>query len=323
MTSWINARPIKRIFKEKIEKIEKIKHCYEPYLFNHESGRNISNNIRKFGIYLTDIKKIVNVYKPYYKKIPASGLGDFIRGSYFLYQYCKLLDIEFEVNMKYHMINTVLDNTFNDIESYILENIEHSDISNCNTNMDLCINTIDNVNSYLLRCNMDENGVLYVCMKVYPMFIITEEERLFFRNIFKYKVFKNIKEPYRIIHIRSGDRYLIDNEIVSHEYITDVVEIIEENMKDKKEHIILIGDSNDVKNKIIKMIPSLLLSNNEISHMGEGVNVTLETVKNNMEDFYIMSKALSILSISMYEHGSGFSKWCAETYSVPYTAFYF
>jgi len=147
--------------------------------------------------------------------------------------------------------------------------------------------------------------------------------KIIFKNIFKYKVFKNIKEPYSIIHIRSGDRYLIDNEIVSHEYITDVVEIIKENMKDKKENIMLIGDSNDVKNKIIKMIPSLLLSNNEISHMGEGVNVTLETVKNNMEDFYIMSKALSILSISMYEHGSGFSKWCAETYSIPYKCFYF
>ena len=114
MTSWINAHPIKRIFKEKIEKKEKTKNCYEPYLFNSESGRSISNNIRKFGIYLTDIKKIVNVYKPYYKKIPASGLGDFIRGSYFLYQYCKLLDIEFEVNNNQYRYRIVgADNSLN------------------------------------------------------------------------------------------------------------------------------------------------------------------------------------------------------------------
>ena len=90
-----------------------------------------------------------------------------------------------------------------------------------------------------------------------------------------------------------------------------------------KENTILLGDSNAVKNRIIKEIPNLIRINNNISHMGEGVDVTLETVKNNMIEFNIMSKASSIFSISVYEHGSGFSKWCAEIYNIPYTGVYF
>lgn len=343
MTSWVKHQNIKRIFKETKEtktKENTPKPSYEPYLFNSDSGRSISNAIKSFGIHLTKVKKIVNVYQPYYKnKVLATGLGDFIRGSYFLYQYCKLLDKEFEVNMNYHMINTVLDNSYNEIKLYYLENIEHSDITNYHTaenvkNINLYIDVINKVNSYISKCKMDENGVLYVCMKPYPMFKITEE-RAFFRNIFKYNemtlnemTLNELKTPYNIIHIRSGDKHLIHNQNISDEYIKNIIKIIKENMKgnmkeNMKEHTILMGDSNDVKNKIIEQIPSLHQLTNKISHMGEGVNVTLETVKNNMIEFNIMSKASSIFSISMYQHGSGFSKWCAETYNIPYTAVYF
>ena len=332
MTSWVKYQNTKRIFKETKETKENTyKLCYEPYLFNSDSGRRISNAIKSFSIYLTNVKKIVNVYQPYYKnKVPVSGLGDFIRGSYFLYQYCKLLDIEFEVNMNYHMINTVLDNSYNEIKSYYLENIEHSDVINYHINeniknIDLYIDIINKVNTYISKCTVDD-GVLYACMKLYPMFKITEE-RAFFRNIFKYNqimlneiILNEIKTPYNIIHIRSGDKHLINNENISDKYIKNIIKIIKEHMK---KDTILMGDSNDVKNKIIEQIPNLIGINNKISHMGEGVDISLETVKNNMIEFNIMSKALSILSISIYEHGSGFSKWCAETYNIPYTAIYF
>lgn len=333
MSSWLKNQNIKRIFKDTDRVKNTIKYCYEPYLFNSDSGRTIENAIKLFNIYITNIKKIVHVYQPYYKdKVPATGLGDFIRGSYFLYQYCKLIDKEFEVNMNYHIINTVLDNTYNEINPYYLKNIEHSTINNYHPNTDIknhkhYIDVITNVNSYISKCKVDDNGELYVCMKLYPMFTITDDERMFFRNIFKYnqimtnEILQNdIREPYNIIHIRSGDKYLIKNENISNEYITNVLKIIKQNMK---ENTILIGDSNDIKNKIIEAIPNLIRINNKISHMGEGVDVTFETVKNNMIEFDIMSKASSIFSISAYEHGSGFSKWCAETYNIPYTAVYF
>ena len=117
MTSWVKHQPIRRIFNETKEtnetktketKTKEPKPSYEPYLFNSDSGRSITNTIKSFGIHLTKVKKIVNVYQPYYiDKVPAPGLGDFIRGSYFLYQYCKILNKEFEVNMNYHMLRNL------------------------------------------------------------------------------------------------------------------------------------------------------------------------------------------------------------------------
>jgi hypothetical protein len=37
-----------------------------------------------------------------------------------------------------------------------------------------------------------------------------------------------------------------------------------------------------------------------------------------MIDFNMFSHATSVIAFSVYKHGTGFSKWAAETYSVPY-----
>jgi hypothetical protein len=61
---------------------------------------------------------------------------------------------------------------------------------------------------------------------------------------------------------------------------------------------------------------------NEITHLGEGVELDNEKVKNTLLDLYLISNANQILSYSVYEHGTGFSKWLAETYNIPYTCKY-
>ena len=59
-----------------------------------------------------------------------------------------------------------------------------------------------------------------------------------------------------------------------------------------------------------------------ITHFGEGVVLEEEKVKNTLLDFYLLSLASAILSYSHYEHGSGFSYWCAKTFDIPYTCKY-
>ena len=44
----------------------------------------------------------------------------------------------------------------------------------------------------------------------------------------------------------------------------------------------------------------------------------LKKLENTMLDFYLISKSKNVMSYSVYEHGSGFSKWCAFTYDIPY-----
>ena len=43
-----------------------------------------------------------------------------------------------------------------------------------------------------------------------------------------------------------------------------------------------------------------------------------DAVKNTMLEFYLMSFSNSILSMSVYGHMSGFSKYCAEIFNIPF-----
>jgi hypothetical protein len=351
MTSWIKStNQKKRIFKNIEEKsnivdskVNNYTNCYIPYLFDYDEGRRLSNMIKEFSIMkLQNVKKIVNVYQPYYKNsVPAAGLGDFIRGSIFLYQYCKIANIDCEINLNNHMINTILDNEYNPIKKYYLQNIEHSDIinyhpeSNNLKDLNLYIKIINDTNTYLSRSMIDENGILYVCIKSYPIFKITDDDKLFIINNLKYnKILENelnkqkniydiIPRLYNIIHIRSGDKYLIDNNIVSSNLIENIYKVVEDYLnKNINKKIVLIGDSNIILNMIVEKYPQLIIFNNNISHMGEGVNSTYDTIKNNMLEFYIMAESSSIFSLSTYYHGSGFSKWCAEINNIPYASIF-
>lgn len=356
MTSWIkqgNPNQRKRIYKYdggdkggEISTVPILKSmyykCFVPYLFSYENARRLTNIIREFSIMnLSKVKKIINVYQPYYKNnIPASGLGDFIRGSIFLYQYCKIANIQFEMNYNNHMMNAILDNEHTVIKEYYLKNIVHCDVLNYYPNkyikdVEVYADVITNINKYLAACMIDEDGTLYACIKPYPIFNISDDDKLFIKNNLKYnkilekeletikKKYNLISKKYSIIHIRSGDKYLIKNNTDSYELIEKFTRIIQEYLK-KSQHeaIILLGDCKNILSSIVKNVQSLISFENNISHMGEGVESSIETIKNNMIEFYIMSESLSIFTISTYQHGSGFSKWCAEIYNIPYTDVY-
>ena len=58
----------------------------------------------------------------------------------------------------------------------------------------------------------------------------------------------------------------------------------------------------------------------DIEHLGgEGIKST-ETngVMNTLLDFYLMSYSNTIVSISVYGHVSGFSKYCSVIYGIPF-----
>jgi hypothetical protein len=351
MTSWIKtSNQKKRVFKnleeinnENINTSTQTNSGYEPYLFDYNEGRRLTNIIKEFGIMkLNNVNKIVNVYQPYYKNnVPAAGLGDYIRGSIFLYQYCKIINVNFEMNINNHMLNSVLDNKYNQIKKYYLENIEHSSIINYHpgitklNDVNLYIDTINNINNYISRCMIDDNGVLYVCMKTYPIFKITDDDKLFIKDSLKNNKILEIElnkqkqkynivpKMYNIIHIRSGDKYLIDNNTVSSTLIEEIFNVVGDYInKNNDKQLILIGDCNVVLNMIVEKYPQLINFNNNISHMGEGVHSTYDNIKNNMIEFYIMGESSSIFSLSSYYHGSGFSKWCAEINNIPYTTIF-
>lgn len=351
MSSWIKhyTQP-KHIFRNidtntinQVDSPTIYNNSYTPYLFDYNEGRRVSNIIKEFCIMkLGNVKKIINVYKPFYKNnIPATGLGDYIRGSIFLYQYCKLGNIAFDMNMNYHGIDIILNNIYYPIKDYYLENIEQSSILNYHpevvnkNDINMYVDVINSVNLYLANCMVDENGILYTYMKTYPIFKVTNDDRIFIKNCLKYnkilenelnnkkKLYNLIDNNYNIIHIRSGDKYLLDNNKIVDNLINTLTKVIKNYIaNNKNKQIVLIGDSNNILNILVQQYPQLINFNNNISHIGEGVNCTYDNIINNMIEFHIMAKSSSIFSISSYNHGSGFSKWCAEINNIQYTAIY-
>ena len=59
-----------------------------------------------------------------------------------------------------------------------------------------------------------------------------------------------------------------------------------------------------------------------ITHLGEQPKLKDEEVKNTMLDFYLMSHSNYIYAITVYGHGTGFSKWCSVLYNIPYDITY-
>ena len=133
-----------------------------------------------------------------------------------------------------------------------------------------------------------------------------------------------IKKNYIIIHVRAGDSYLKDiNKNINLNYF-DVVknEIFNILLKNNNDNFLLIADNNEIKTLLIGCFPSIKFLINDITHLGEGVKLERNKVKNTLLDFYLMSLSSFIYAFTCYNHGSGFSYWCSKMYNIPYLCKY-
>jgi hypothetical protein len=125
-----------------------------------------------------------------------------------------------------------------------------------------------------------------------------------------------IKE-YIVIHVRSGDTYLKNESTVfGMKYIEKLVGAIRLDIREGK--YLIIADNNSIKIALKNIFPDFKILVKEITHFGEGIVLEEEKVRNSLVDFYLFSYSSAIFSYSCYEHGSGFSSWCAKTYNIPY-----
>ena len=68
----------------------------------------------------THIHKLINVYQENYKNGKCSGVGDFIRGSYFLMQFCDKFNIEYEISFYNHLLGNYLKNVDKKCEDKVI-----------------------------------------------------------------------------------------------------------------------------------------------------------------------------------------------------------
>jgi hypothetical protein len=283
---------------------------------------------------------IENVYQEKYgTDVNASGFGDFIRGSYFLMQFCKENNIFYNINMLNHPISQFLE-IYQNKQPLNYKNINKFDLTNFNPRIldDGILTyiydyTINNDFTYFLKNQTVHNKCIYTYIISYPTIIIAEEHKTYMRHLLtptKYltllvdKQLTNlelIEKEFTIIHVRYGDNYLIKNESdINLSHLKTINQTID--YLDPTNKILLVSDNIIIKNILTKLYPHIVTHFNEITHTGEGVELDTNKLKNTMIDFYLFSRAKNVYAFSIYKHGTGFSKWATETYSIPYICRY-
>jgi hypothetical protein len=287
-----------------------------------------------------------NVYQSKYNygKVNGTGLGDFIRGCYFILDFCEKYNFGVKIvfnnyiakflNIKTHNLD-FFENVFksiyffeyNNVKNY---NIQHDIIFEPNKNTK---NIMANFVDFVVK-QPQYNGNVFMLCNCYPLNEVTDKAKEYMRKILEPSNEMNIiiqqtlnqldiySKQYNVIHIRCGDSYLKnEKKTFNNNYINKLLKNIS-NIINNDTNYLLMSDCNHVKDIIKQYFPKFKTLNNQITHFGEGVVLEEEKVKNTLIDFYLLSLSNNIFSYSCYKHGSGFSYWCAKTYNIPYSCKY-
>jgi len=307
-----------------------------------------------------NVHTICHTYCVSYGDLPdvtyPTGLGDFIRSCFFVLQFCNTYDFKcnFIINhpISVYLKNTSSTNNFTSLSKFTHFFTDTNWVDNSYDSRDIIIKA--NLNKNIFQkyiehlCSLPVfYGNVFSYNILFPYSSITQTEISRVRDLFEpstqfvedvthflstFGIDKLI--GFKIIHIRSGDKHLIDGLTdFNTKYFQVLFNHIKYLLKSNSASInwILMADSNEVKNVITSMLKSdpytsnikVCCSYEKITHIGEGVCVSdTDALKQTMMEFFIMSMAREIYSFSSYAHGSGFSYWCSVLYNIPYQCKY-
>ena len=283
------------------------------------------------------LKKVVNLFQKRYTNGNSMGFGDYIRGSLSLIQICQIHNLQFDMNYVNHSVSKFLTNTTNNDDLSIQSNlINYNGVSMfTDNNFDRNDKTyhkrmIDLLNSvttshYYLFCNsfpiVDPSPIQrrIVASKIQPNEVLQEAIKTTMSEL------GLERGGYRVIHIRTGDRYLLNNARLDANLINKVVSTINKNVSRLSPFKYLILSDNVELKKVLSTIycknnntdKFVIQIDKSITHLGEGAVKDDESVKNTLVDFFLLAQSNAIISMSPYLHESSFSKYCGILFGIP------
>jgi hypothetical protein len=288
------------------------------------------------GFNNNSLKRIVNVYQMQYKNGVAQGLGDYIRGCFCLMQISAMLGLSFDMDLTNHPMSKYLIQSENSCEKYKINYAEISRYENTNyipiNSKTYSKNSINFFIEFVNKMNSlsKASDSFFTFCHSFPIFEVQDVGRKIILNKLLPNSFMQsrinerlshlelVVKRFAVIHIRSGDRYLLNNGNLNSLVVKKIVGTLSKNMKEGTKYLIL-SDNNHIKLLLKKVFPQVVIRLTKIAHLGESVNPEDEAVMETLMDFYLMSNAFQIISFSPYNWGSGFSKWCSVLYKIPYT----
>jgi len=282
------------------------------------------------------LKKLVNVYQLDYTNGKSPGIGDFLRGSFCFMQLAQLLHLDFDIDIANHPLSKYVEKPtytegidYNNIEQYYEYNRDDAGSDNYEGRQhNINPNFLNTTIQWLNNKNTD---VLGFFSNAFPSFNNHTQEgknklldklrpNEFMRNYIDSTLSElNLsKKGYGVIHIRTGDKYLVNGEPMSIDFINKVKNILKTFVVEGRRYLI-ISDSNVLKSHL-KDVPNFFSVIRNIEHLGGEAMKSHETngVMNTMLDFYLMGYSNAVISLSVYGHVSGFSKYSSILHSIPF-----
>lgn len=264
---------------------------------------------------------IVNVYqtRPLSCGVVPQGLGDYIRGSLSVLQTARKLNIGFDMFIQHPVakwLKAATQYTPNEIE-YIVTNEQCLRALDARKSSNLFVY----VHSFPQPVSDEERAIVW--SKLQPSFSMISYKKA------EYEAMGIHPGEYEVIHIRCGDKH------IQHEH-----RHFQTNQREQFEEVhpgvvasaiqcmtpgvnyVVLSDNNAVKRAINAQFEGAIVRDSSILHLGTSNTFSDDGVRDTLLDFYIMTDAKRVTSLSAYSHGSGFSQWACELRKVPYTCKY-
>lgn len=325
-----------------LNKVDHIKSAYD-FVLNIVPPNNKKNDPTantNTNTLLNSLQAIHIVYQPsYLHSVPATGYGDFIRGAYYMLQFSKRHNIPVTFHMNNHPIKPFLANYCNmpTLQHEIASSVPFFEKTNhvYSQSKSITYSYIDidaDVMSYV-NSQPNYNGHVYIYLINHPIEKdISLQDRETIRNMiqptpFLQKAIQSTMETlclipfkYKVVHIRTHDSSISTKTLYTTSRVNAILRFILSIMHSSNDTIFLLSTDVALKSLLLKYIPTLKTNLNKIAHVSHLHNDDTSII-NTLVDFYVMSQSNSIYSLSVYQHGSGFSKWCAVTYNIPYVCY--
>jgi hypothetical protein len=264
------------------------------------------------------VNKVINTLKKHYKNNCGMGIGDFLRGSFVLLHLCKNKNVEFDLDYSQHPISKYLTK-----KSLDENNVNYDDVEYIHSYID---------NDYLWNYIVSKNTeIVHLYTNNFVTQNITDEERCIIRdkfipdNILQIEIENNLKElqlkknTYSILHIRLGDKYLLnENERISDHNFNNLCDIIRNRINTNKP-ILLLADNTHIKERLSHIFPNFAFTIKNIVHLTHSVDN--DALLNTLVDFFLVAYSNNVVSLTPYDHQSGFTQYCCEMNNIPYCCF--
>lgn len=277
---------------------------------HHHIGMLYKEWIEK-TIYQLSLPTIIQMYYTDQERVKTQtfhGLGDYIRGCGYLYNYCKQKNITFQVSFSHHLLSNFLYTTrhTSKIENintryFFGDNIFHEHIDTLSYPKYIFTNNLFDFSNLSVT---EKNHIIHMCLT--PR--ISFQQKIHHR-----KLELGIEDTkYSVIHIRLGDSGLV-NHSANEDFIFNTYKKILEHL-DSQDTWIIITDNLYLE----KMFQSNghRVSNSRKTHLGHHTQ-TLQDVEDTLLDFFLMTTSHTIHQCSIYSWGSGFSGIVHSLYNIP------